>query len=98
MEKDTNTFDCIKYVNYNISKKFYLQIPGYLLHFIPTVIDITIFRQVDNKKFNFIINYIVHDTKLFLFFNPNFQWIYFLYVLIGLSPQLFDGLLVYTFK
>ena len=80
---------------YNISKKFsnYLQIPGYSLRFIPTIIDITIFRKVDNKWFNFIIKYIVHDAKLFLFFNGNFQWIYFLYVLIGLSPQLLMGYL-----
>ena len=80
---------------YNVSKKFsnYLQIPGYSLHFIPTIIDITIFRQVDNKWFNFTIKYIVHDAKLFLFFNPNFQWIYFLYIRIGLSPQLLMGYL-----
>ena len=80
---------------YNISKKFlnYLQIPGYLLHFIPTIIGIIIFRQVHNKTFNSIIKYIVHDTKLFLFFNPNFQSIYFLYVLIGLSSQLLMGYL-----
>ena len=74
---------------YNISKRLfsYLQITGYLLHFIPTIIDIIIFRRVDNKEFNFIIKYMVHDTKLFLFFNPNFQWIHFLYICIGLSPQ-----------
>ena len=79
---------------YNVSKKFsnYLQIPG-SLHFIPTIIDITIFRQVDNKRFNFNTKYIVYDAKLFLFFNPNFQRIYFLYVLIGLSPQLLMGYL-----
>ena len=66
---------------YNISEKFlnYLQIPGHLLHFISIIIDIIILRQVDNKRFNFIIKYMVHDMKFFLFFNPNFQWIYFLY-------------------
>ena len=80
---------------YNISKKFsnYLQIKGYSLPFIPTIIDITIFRQVDNKRFNFNTKYITYDAKLFLFFNPNFQRIYFLYVLIGLSPQLLMGYL-----
>ena len=63
-----------------ISKKLsnYWQIPGHLLHFIPIIIDIIIFRQVDNKRFSFIIKYTVHDTKLFFFFNPNFQGIYFL--------------------
>ena len=67
---------------YNISEKFlnYLQIPGHLL------------RQVDNKRFNFIIKYMVYDTKFSLFFNPNFQWIYFLY---GLSPQL---LMAYLYR
>ena len=80
-----------------ISKKLsnYWQIPGHLLHFIPIIIDIIIFRQVDNKRFSFIIKYMVHDTKLFLFFNPNFQGIYFLYVLSGLSPQL---LMTYLYK
>ena len=75
---------------HNISKKLsnYWQIPGHLLHFIPVIIDIVIFRQVDNKRFSFIIKYMAHDTKLFLFFNPNFQGIYFLYVLSWLSPQL----------
>ena len=34
----------------------------------------------------------VHDTKFALFFNPNFQWIYFLY---GLSLQL---LMVYLYR
>ena len=81
-------FDCK--LMHNISEKFssYLQIPGHLLHFIPIIIDIIIFRQVDNKRFSFIIKYMVHDTKLFLFFNPNFQWIYFLYIPRRLSPQL----------
>ena len=71
-----------------ISKKLsnYLQIPGHLLHFISIIINTIIFRQVNNKRFSFIIKYIVHDKKLFLFFNPNFQGIYFLYVLSGLSP------------
>ena len=79
---------------HNISEKFlnYLQIPGHLLHFISIIIDIIILRQVDNKRFNFIIKYMVHDTKFFLFFNPNFQWIYFLY---GLSPQL---LMAYLYR
>ena len=82
---------------YNISKRLfsYLQITGYLLHFIPTIIDIIIFRQVDNKEFNFIIKYMVHDTKLFLFFNPNFQWIHFLYIFTRLSPQL---LMAYLYR
>ena len=31
----------------------------------------------------------IHDTKMFLFFNHNFQWVHFLYIPIGLSPQLF---------
>ena len=72
---------------YDISEKFlnYLQIPEHLLHFISIIIDIIILRQVDNKRFNFIMKYMVHDTKFFLFFNPKFRWIYFLY---GLSPQL----------
>ena len=61
----------------------------------PTITDIIIFRQVDNKRFNFIIKYMVHDTKLFLIFNPNFQRIYFLYVLIGLTPQL---LMTYLYR
>ena len=71
----------------NVSEKLfnYLQIPGHLLHLISIIIDIISLRQVDNKRFNFIIKYLVHDTKFFLFFNPNFKWIYFLY---GLSPQL----------
>ena len=82
---------------YNVSTKFsnYLQIPGYLLHFIPTIIDIIIFRQVDNKRFNFIIKYMVHNTKLFFSFNPNFQWIYFLYILFGLIPRL---LMAYLYR
>ena len=73
-----------------ISKKLsnYWQIPGHLLHFIPIIIDIIIFRQVDNKRFSFSIKYMVHDTNIFLFFNSNFQGIYFLYILSGLSPQL----------
>ena len=79
---------------YNISENFlnYLQIPGHLLHFISIIIDIIILRQVDNKRFNFIIKYMVHHTKFFLFFNPNFQWIYFLH---GLTPQL---LMVYLYR
>ena len=79
---------------YNVCEKFlnYLQIPGHLLHFISIIIDIIILRQVDNKRFNFIIKYMVHDTKFFLFFNPNFQWIHFLY---GLSPQL---LMAYLYR
>ena len=79
---------------YNVCEKFlnYLQIPGHLLHFISIITDIIILRQVDNKRFNFIIKYMVHDTKFFLFFNPNFQWIYFLY---GLSPQL---LMAYLYR
>ena len=64
-----------------------MQITGYFLHFIPTITGIIIFRRVDNKEFNFIIKYMVHDTKLFLIFNPNFQQIYFLYICIGLSTQ-----------
>ena len=71
------------------------QIPGHLLHVIPIIIDIIIFRQVDNKMFSFIIKYFVHDMKLFLFFNPIFQGIYILYVLSGLSPQL---LMIYLYK
>ena len=79
---------------HNISEKFlnYLQIQGHLLHFISIITGIIILRQVDNKRFNFIIKYMVHDTKFFLFFNPNFQWIYFLY---GLSPQL---LMAYLYR
>ena len=79
---------------YDISEKFlnYLQIPEHLLHFISIIIDIIILRQVDNKRFNFIIKYMVHDTKFFLFFNPNFQWMYFLY---RLSPQL---LMTYLYR
>ena len=79
---------------YDISEKFlnYLQIPEHLLHFISIIIDIIILRQVDNKRFNFIIKYMVHDTKFFLFFNPNFQWMYFLY---RLSPQL---LMAYLYR
>ena len=52
---------------YNISGKFsiYLQIPRHLLHFIPTIIDIIIFTQVDIKRFNLITKYMVHDMKLF---------------------------------
>ena len=61
----------------------------------PTITDIIIFRQVDNKKFNLIIKYMVHDKKIFLFFNPNYQWIYFLYILIGLSPKL---LMAYLYR
>ena len=82
---------------YNISQKFsnYLQITGYLLRFIPTIIDIIIFRRVDNKKFIFITKYMVHDTKLFLFFNTNFQCIHFLYIRIGLSLQL---LMAYLYR
>ena len=74
---------------HNISKRLfnYLHMTAYLLHFMPTIIDIIIFRRLDNKEFNFIIKYMVYDSKLFLFFNPNFQWIHFLYVCIGLSPQ-----------
>ena len=61
----------------------------------PTIIEIIIFRQVDNKRFNFVIKYMVHDAKLFLFFNSNFQWIYFLYILIGLNLQL---LMTYLYR
>ena len=61
----------------------------------PTITGIIIFRQVDNKRFNFIIKYMVHDTKFFLFFNSNFQWIYFLFILIGLNPQL---LMTYLYR
>ena len=45
---------------YNISEKLlnYLQIPGYLLHFISAIIDIIISREVDNRRFNFITKYI----------------------------------------
>ena len=80
-----------------ISKKLWnsWQIPRHLLYFMPIIIDIIIFRQVDNKRFRFIIKYMVHDAKLFHFFNPNFQGIYFLYVLSGLSPQL---LITYLYK
>ena len=90
-------FDCVGNFLYNISKNFskYLQIPSYLLHFIPTIIDIIIFRQVNNKKLNFITKYMVQDTELFLFVNPNFQWIHFLYILFGLSPQL---LMAYLYR
>ena len=35
------------------------------------------------------IKHMVHDTKMFLFFNHNFQWVHFLYIPIELSPQLF---------
>ena len=75
---------------YNISGKFsnYLQIPGHLLHFIPTIIDIIIFRQVDNKRFNLIIKYMVHNMKKKNLFNGSFYWIYFFYMLSALSPQL----------
>ena len=76
----------IHIISQNLSN--YWQIPVHLLHFIPIIIDIIIFRQVDNKRFSFIIKYLIYDAKLFLFFNPNFQGIYFLYVLSGLSPQL----------
>ena len=62
---------------------------------IPTIIDIIIFRQAGRKSFNFIIKYMVHDKKLFLFFNLNFYWIYFLYIFIGLSPQL---LMTYLYR
>ena len=77
---------------YGISKKIsnYLQMPEYLLHFSPTIINITMFRQVDNKRFNFIINYMVHDTKLFLFFNLNLQWMCFLNILFGLRLNCID--------
>ena len=80
-----------------ISKRLsnYWQIPGHLLHFIPIIIDIIIFRQVDRKRFSFIIKYMVPDTKRSLFFNPSFQGIYFLYVLSGSSPQL---LMTYLYK
>ena len=76
---------------HNISEKFlnYLQISGNLLNFIIYIIN---FRQVDNKRFNFFIKYTAHYTKFFLFFNPNFQWIYFLN---GLSPQL---LMAYLYR
>ena len=39
----------------NISIKFskYLQIPGYLLHFIPTIINIIFLRQVNNIRFSY---------------------------------------------
>ena len=79
---------------HNISEKFlnYLQIQGHLLHITSIIIDIIILRQVDIERSNFIIMYMVHDTKIFLFFNPNFQWIYFLYRLI---PQL---LMAYLYK
>ena len=45
---------------FNISQKFsnYLQILGYFIHII-------IFRQVDNKSFNFIMKFMVHDTNFF---------------------------------
>ena len=80
-----------------ISKRLsnYWQIPGHLLNFVPIIIDIIIFRQVNNKRFSFIIKYMDYDSKLFLFFNPNVQGIYFLYVLFGLSPQL---LITYLYK
>ena len=81
-------------LTYSISEKFlnYLQTQGHLLHITSIIIDIIILRQVDNKRPNFIIMYMVHDTKFFLFVNPNFQWIYFLY---RLSPQL---LMAYLYK
>ena len=66
-----------------------------MLYFLPILIDIIIFRQVDNKRFSFINKYMAHDAKLFLFFNPILQGIYFLYVLPGLSPQL---LMTYLYK
>ena len=42
-----------------------------------------------------IIKNMVGDTKLFFFFNPNFQWIYFLYILFGLSSHL---LMAYLYR
>ena len=41
------------------------------------------------------IKYMVHDIKCFLFFDPNFQWIHFLYICTGLSPQL---LMAYLYR
>ena len=80
-----------------ISKKLsnYSQISEHLLHFIPIIIEIIISRLVDNKRSSFIIKYMVQYTKLFLFFNPSFQGMYFLYVLSGLSPQI---LMTYLYK
>ena len=78
-----------------ISTKFsnYFQIPGYLLHFIPIIIEIIIFRQVDNKRFNFIIKYVVHDTN---FSSPLISifsgYIFFTY--FSINSTAFDGLLV----
>ena len=65
---------------FTISQKFsnYLLIPGYFMHFIPAIIDITIFRQLDNKRFNFIMKYMVHETNFFflIFFNHMIDIIY----------------------
>ena len=90
-------FTVLSKLMHDISKIIfnYFQITGYLLHFIPTIIDTVIFRRVDNKEFNIFNKYMVHDTKLFLFFNPSFQWIHFLYICIGLSPQL---LMAYLYR
>ena len=63
---------------FSISKKFlgYLQIPRFLLRFITAIIDVAILRQMDNKRLSFIIKYMVHDPKLFLFFNQTIGIIY----------------------
>ena len=81
-------------LTYNISEKLLncLEIQGHLLHITSIIIEIIILRQLDNKRFNFITKYMVHDTNFFLFFNPSFQWIYFLY---RLSPQL---LMTYLYR
>ena len=52
-------------------------------------------HDISKLIFNFFNKYMAHDTKLFLFFNPNFQWIHFLYICIGLSPQL---LMAYLYR
>ena len=58
---------------FNISKKFshYLQIPGYSLYLITTIIDIIIFTKVDNKVLDFIIQ--------FFFFNHVIGIIYLIF-------------------
>lgn len=54
---------------FDIFKKlsYYLQIPGCSLYLITTMINIIIFRKLDNKILDFIIQWMVHDLKLFFF-------------------------------
>ena len=58
-----------------ISKKLsnYWQISGYLLYFISIIIDLIIFRQVDNKRFSFIIKYMSMIRNIFSSLIPIFR-------------------------